>query len=334
MFNVSSSPHIKTKVTTQRIMICVLIALLPSAIYGIHNNTSLFGLQYGIRTLILLIYTMVVCVVAEFLFCKITKRENSVKDCSALVTGLILAMNLPCTMPYWQVLIGAVFAIVVVKMIFGGLGQNFMNPALGGRAFLAISFAASMTKFFPDDVSVVDATTSATPLTELKGMMTSGTWGATDPSTSLWDLFIGHHAGTIGETSILFLLIGAAFLVVMKIIDLRIPLTYIVVFSIVIMLLYGSTDPALCAREVMSGGLVFGAFFMATDYSTSPITKTGRYIFGALLGIITALFRVFGANAEGVSFAIILCNLLVPLIEKWTVPKAFGIRRPFRKEAK
>lgn len=230
---------------------------------------------------------------------------------------MILALNLPCTFPYWKAALGGAFAIIIVKQLFGGLGQNFMNPALGARCFLVLSFAGDMTAFYPKDVKEIDAATSATPLTALKN--------AGESSASLIDMFIGNHAGTIGETSIIALLIGAAYLVIRKIIDVRIPLTYIAVFAVCIMLFNQSSDPVFLAQQLCGGGLIFGAFFMATDYVTSPITKGGRYIYGICLGLLTAIFRTFGANAEGVSFAIIFCNLLVPLIEKYTIPRAFGI---------
>lgn len=317
MYNVSSSPHVKAKMTTQSIMRDVIIALLPATVFGIYNYANLFGLKYGIHTALLIVYIVATCVISEFIFNKITKRPNTVNDLSAVVTGMILALNLPCTFPYWQALLGGIFAIIVVKQLFGGLGQNFMNPALGARCFLVLSFAGTMTAFYPADVKGVDAATSATPLTALKNLGES--------SSSLMDMFIGNHSGTIGETSIIALLIGAVYLVARKIIDLRIPLTYIVVFSVCIMLFNGSTDIVFLAQHLCGGGLIFGAFFMATDYTTSPITKTGRYIFGICLGLLTAIFRTFGANAEGVSFAIIFCNLLVPLIEKYTIPRAFGI---------
>ena len=317
MYNVSSSPHVKAKMTTQGIMRDVIIALLPATVFGIYNYTNLFGIKYGIHSALLILYTVATCVISEFIFNKITKRPNTVNDLSAIVTGMILALNLPCTFPYWQAMLGGVFAIIVVKQLFGGLGQNFMNPALGARCFLVLSFAGNMTAFYPTDVKGVDAATSATPLTALKN--------AGESSASLLDMFIGNHSGTIGETSIIALLIGAIYLVVRQIIDLRIPLTYIVVFSICIMLFNGSTDPIFLAQHLCGGGLIFGAFFMATDYTTSPITKRGRYVFGICLGLLTAIFRTFGANAEGVSFAIIFCNLLVPLIEKYTIPRAFGV---------
>lgn len=317
MYNVSSSPHVKSKMTTQSIMRDVVIALLPATIFGIYNAANLFGVKYGIRSVLLIILTVAGCVLSEYIFEKITKRECTISDFSAVVTGMILALNLPCTFPYWKAVLGGVFAIIIVKQLFGGLGQNFMNPALGARCFLVLSFAGNMTAFYPMDVKGVDAATSATPLTALKNVGES--------SASLLDMFIGNHSGTIGETSIIALLIGALYLVARKIIDIRIPLTYIAVFAVCIMLFNGSTDPIFLAQHLCGGGLIFGAFFMATDYSTSPITKTGRYIFGICLGLLTAIFRTFGNTAEGVSYAIIFCNLLVPLIEKYTIPKAFGI---------
>ncbi len=315
MYNVSSSPHVKAKSTTQTIMRDVIIAMLPAAAYGIYNAADLFGVRYGVRAALLLIVTVVSCMLSEFIFEKITKRENTLFDLSAVVTGMILALNLPCTFPYWKAVLGGAFAIVIVKQLFGGLGQNFMNPALGARCFLSLSFAADMTAFFPKDV--VDAVSGATPLTALKN---SG-----EIITPLSNLVIGNYAGTIGETSVIALLAGAVYLVARKVIDLRIPLTYLFVFAVCIMLFNGSTDMEFLARHLFGGGLIFGAFFMATDYATSPITKRGRYLFGICLGLLTAIFRTFGANAEGVSFAIIFCNLLVPLIEKYTVPRAFGV---------
>lgn len=323
MYNVSSSPHIKSKITTQSIMRDVIIAMLPATIFGIYNYGHLFGTKYGIRSALLILIIVASCMLSEYIFEKITKRENSLYDLSAIVTGMILALNLPCTFPYWKAALGGVFAIIIVKQLFGGLGQNFMNPALGARCFLVLSFAGNMTTFYPDKFKVVDGVSQATPLTALKS-------GA---SVDLMSMFLGTHAGTIGETSIVALLIGAIYLVVRKIIDLRIPLTYIIAFSICIMLFNGSTDIKFLAEHLCGGGLVFGAFFMATDYVTSPITKGGRYVYGICLGLITAIFRTFGNTAEGVSFAIIFCNLLVPLIEKVTIPKAFGIIR-IKKEDK
>ena len=319
MYNVSSSPHVKAKMTTRSIMLDVIIALLPATVFGIYNYSNLFGVKYGIHSALLILITVITCVASEYIYNIITDSPVSIFDLSAVVTGMILALNLPCTFPYWKAALGGAFAIIIVKQLFGGLGQNFMNPALGARCFLVLSFAGNMTAFYPTDVSGVDAATSATPLTALKNLGES--------SSPLLDMFIGNHSGTIGETSIIALLLGALYLTVKRIIDLRIPLTYIVVFSVCIMLFNGSTDINFLAVHLCGDGLVFGAFFMATDYSTSPITKRGRYIFGFCLGLLTAIFRTFGNTAEGVSYAIIFCNLLVPLIEKWSIPKAFGIAK-------
>ena len=325
MLNVSSNPHVKARFTTKQIMLIVCLSMLPTTIFGIYNAWDMFGMKYGIHALLLVIYTVAACVISEYIFNKIVKKPNTTFDLSAVVTGLILALNLPPTLPYWMAMVGAVFAIVVVKMLFGGLGQNFMNPALGARCFLVLSFASAMTKFYPDDVKGVDATTSATPLTGLKN--------AGKATSSLLDMFLGRHAGTIGETCIVALLVGAVFLLVLRIIDLRIPLTYIATFAVLIMVFNNKYDLTFLATHLCGGGLIFGAFYMATDYSTSPITKSGRYIYGICLGLLTALFRTFGSTAGGVSFAIIICNLLVPLIEKYTVPKAFGIVK-VKKEGK
>ena len=237
------------------------------------------------------------------------KLPITTADCSAAVTGLLIAMNMPPEIPFWMPMLGSIFAIIVVKMLFGGLGQNFMNPALAARCFLMISFAKYMTAF------PVDATTGATPLAVLKR----------GESISVLDSFLGTIPGTIGETSALLLLIGAAYLLVRKVISMRIPLSYILTFSIFVLLFGGhGFDLTYLAAEVCSGGLILGAFFMATDYVTSPITPCGQIVFGVCLGILTGLFRLFGGSAEGVSYAIIICNLLVPLIEKVTLPVAFG----------
>lgn len=315
MYNVSSSPHVKSPITTRAIMGDVIIALLPPAVFGIINFSNLFGIEYGVRSALLILITVAACVLSEFVFNKITKRASTLDDLSAIVTGMILALNLPCTFTYWKAALGGVFAIIIVKQLFGGLGQNFMNPALGARCFLVLSFAGNMTAFYPEMYKIVDGVSQATPLTAMKN----------GESVNLLSMFVGTHAGTIGETSIIALLIGALYLVINKIIDLRIPLTYIIVFSICIMFFNGKTDITFLLEHLCGGGLIFGAFFMATDYCTSPMTKSGRIIFGICLGVLTAIFRTYGNTAEGVSFAIIFCNLLVPLIEKITIPKAFGI---------
>ncbi|MCI8992964.1 MAG: RnfABCDGE type electron transport complex subunit D [Eubacterium sp.] len=305
LFKVSSSPHVRAKVSTDKIMLCVIISLLPASIFGIVN--------FGPRALLLLVATILSCVISEWVFEKIVHKKSTIKDLSAVVTGLLLGMNLPHTLPVWQAVLGGVFAIVIVKMLFGGLGQNFMNPALGARCFLLISFTGSMTSFTYDGV------TGATPLAIIKE---GGTYNT-------MDLFLGRHAGVIGETSVICLLIGAIFLILMGIIDLRIPGTYIVTFVIFIILFGGHLTTGdlgtYIVEEICSGGLILGAFFMATDYVTSPITPRGKIVFGIVLGCLTGIFRLFGASAEGVSYAIIFSNMLVPLIERATIPRAFGI---------
>lgn len=307
LMKVSSNPHIRSKVTTGSIMLAVIIALLPAAGFGIYN--------FGLDALILIIVTVVTAVVTEYLYEKLTKKKVTIGDLSAVVTGLLLALNLPVSVPWWIGVIGAAFAIVVVKMVFGGLGQNFMNPALGARCFLLIAFTSIMTDFN------CDAYTGATPLALLK----SG------DDVNVFQMVIGKTAGTIGETSMIAILIGAVILLLLGVIDLKIPAAYLITFALFIGMFGGQGfNPNFIAAHLAGGGLMLGAFFMATDYVTRPITKKGQYLYGALLGILTGIFRVFGASAEGVSYAIILGNLLVPLIEKVTLPKAFGQRKQFR----
>ena len=298
---VSSNPHVRSKTDTSNIMLTVVIALLPAAGFGIHN--------FGLDALILILVTVASTVLTEFIFEKICKRKVTIGDYSAVVTGLLLAMNLPVSAPWWIGVVGGVFAILVVKMLFGGLGQNFMNPALGGRCFLLISFTSIMTNFD------CDAYAGATPLANLK----SG------EAVDILDMVIGRTAGTIGETSMIAIVIGACILILMGVIDLRIPGSYIVGFVIFISIFGGhGFDWAYISAHLAGGGLMLGAFFMATDYVTRPITKNGQYLFGILLGILTGIFRIFGPSSEGVSYAIIIGNLLVPLIEKITLPTAFG----------
>lgn len=301
LMKVSSNPHIRSKATTANIMLAVVIALLPAAGFGIYN--------FGLDALILILVTVVTTVLTEYLFEKICKKKVTIGDYSAVVTGLLLALNLPSTAPWWIGVIGGVFAILVVKMLFGGLGQNFMNPALGARCFLLISFTSIMTNFD------CDAYTGATPLAALKA----------GEGVNILDMVTGRTAGTIGETSMIAIVAGACFLIMLGVIDLRIPGSYIVSFVVFLCLFGGhGVDFAFISAHLAGGGLMLGAFFMATDYVTRPITVKGQYVFGILLGILTGLFRIFGPSAEGVSYAIIIGNLLVPLIEKMTLPKAFG----------
>ena len=301
-YNVSSSPHIRDKVTSSNIMLYVVIALLPATFFGIwiflHENAC-----------ILVVVTTAAAVLSEYLYEKLMHKPITINDFSAVVTGLLLALNLPPTLPWWMGVLGAVFAIIVVKQLFGGLGQNFMNPALGARCFLLICFAGKMTYF------VYDGVTGPTPLAELKAGETVNTLS----------MLLGNIRGTIGETSVVAIMIGAMFLILMGVIDLRIPGTYIVTFVIFITLFGGhGFDPQYITAHLCGGGLMLGAWFMATDYVTSPITSKGKILFGICLGCLTGLFRLFGGSAEGVSYAIIISNLLVPLIEKVTLPKPFG----------
>jgi len=299
LLNVSSSPHVRTQTTTKGIMYDVAIAMIPAAAYGVY--------QFGIKALLIIFVTVAACMLSEFVYQSLMGLPVTISDGSALVTGLILALNMPPEIPLWIPFLGGVFAIIVVKQVFGGLGQNFMNPALAARCFLLISFTGRMSTF------VLDGASGATPL----AMMRAG------QQVDTAAMFIGKIPGTIGEVSTLALLIGAAYLLIKKVISIRIPGTYILTFAI-FMFLFGGMDGGYVLAQVCGGGLIFGAFFMATDYVTSPITVKGQIVFGILLGILTGVFRLWGGSAEGVSYAIIFCNILVPLIEKVTMPVAFG----------
>ena len=301
LLNVSSNPHIRSHDTTSRIMLLVVLALLPASVFGVYH--------FGINALVTILVSVTSCVLTEYVYEKLMHRNITVGDFSAAVTGLILALNLPATVPWWIPVIGGVFAILVVKQLFGGIGQNFMNPALGARCFLLISFAGRMTDFTYDGIS------GATPLTALK----------MGEPVNLMDMFLGNKTGSIGEVSVLAVLIGAVILLLAGVIDLRIPGTYLLSFLFFILVFGGhGADPEYLLGQLFGGGLMLGAFFMATDYVTTPITKHGQLVYGCILGILTGIFRVYGNSAAGVSYAIIFGNLLVPLIEKVTLPRAFG----------
>lgn len=317
LYNVSSSPHVRAKDSTSKIMLIVATALLPASLFGIWN--------FGFKALVLIMVTIASCVVSETIFNLIVHKKNTIGDFSAVVTGLLLALNLPVGLPWWEAVIGSVFAIIIVKCLFGGLGQNFMNPALGGRCFLLIAFAADMTNFAVKKGGV-DVYSGATPLAQIREA------GQIPAGLNVMDMLVGKTAGTIGETSVIAILIGAIILILCGIIDLKIPGAYIITFAI-FMFLFGAShfDINYVVAQLCGGGLMLGAFFMATDYVTSPITPRGKILFGICCGILTGLFRCFGANAEGVSFAIILSNLLVPIIEKYTVPRAFGVVKEAKK---
>ena len=307
LLHVSSSPHIRSKVTTDYLMKMVIVALMPATVAGV--------CFFGWKALLLVCLSVATCVATEGIYETLMHKPLTIWDGSAVITGLLLGLNLPASAPWWIPVIGGVFAILIVKQLFGGLGQNFMNPALGARCFLLLSFTSQMTSF------VYDGVTGATPLAQLKAGNTVNTM----------DMLIGRIPGTIGETSVIAIVIGAIFLILMGVIDLRIPGTYIVTFVIFVGIFghianpdVGFFDPQYITAHLCGGGLMLGAWFMATDYVTSPITPKGQFVYGIILGVLTGLFRLFGGSAEGVSYAIIISNLLVPLIERVTLPKPFG----------
>lgn len=297
LFNVSTAPHIRSQITTKNIMYNVILALLPATIFGVYH--------FGLDAFLVILVAIITAVLSEYLYQRFMKLPITILDGSAIITGLLLALCLSSSMPLWMVALGSIFAIIIVKQLYGGLGQNFMNPALAARCFLLISFAGKMNSFIS-----VDATSSATPLAILR----------TGQSVNLFDLFTGNTSGTIGETSIIALLIGGAYLIYKKIISPKIPLTILGAFSLII-LTTNHFDFHYLLSHICSGGLMIGAIFMATDYVTSPITPNGKIIYGLIIGILAAIFRLYGGTPEGMSFAIIITNLLVPLIEKVTVPK-------------
>ena len=310
LLNVSATPHVRDKSSTKRIMFDVCLALLPACGFGIYN--------FGFRALLVLVVSVASCVLFEYMYQSLMHKKLTVSDLSAVVTGMLLGMNLPHTLTLWMVVLGSAFAIIIVKQLFGGLGQNFMNPALAARCFLLISFAGRMTTFTYDGIS------GATPLAMLKA----------GENVDVLSMFLGTTGGTIGETSALALIIGGLYLIIRKVIVPTIPLVYIGTFSVFVLIFGGyGMDMNFLAAHLCGGGLMLGAFFMATDYVTSPVTPWGKVIFGVILGILTGVFRIFGNAAEGVSYAIIFSNLLVPLIEKITVPRAFGVEKNKKKEA-
>ncbi len=299
LLTVASSPHIKRPDTTRGIMSDVVIALAPAATYGC--------ILFGLRALAVLITSVSVAVLCEFLWNKALKKPNTIKDMSAVVTGLLLGMNLPPTLPLWQAAIGSAAAIIVVKQMFGGLGHNFANPAIAARIILLVSFPASMTRFTEP---VSDAVTSATPL--------AGTAG----TLSFKTLFFGMHAGSIGETSAFLLIVGGLYLVIRRVITPIIPVCFI--GTVALLSLISGESVML---SVFGGGLILGAVFMATDYTTSPTTSLGKAVFAVGCGIITFVIRKFGSLPEGVSYSILLMNILVPHINRFTLSKPFGFEK-------
>lgn len=300
---VTLAPHISSPITTSKLMGMVCIALLPTVGAAVVLN--------GLKALILILVTVGACVFFEYAYCRMVGRKTTIEDLSAVVTGLLLAFNLPSTLPWWMAIIGAFIAIVIVKQLFGGVGFNFANPAIVGRIALALGFTGSMTNY----ASSVDAVASATPL------------AMAESADSYMTLFLGTHGGMLGETCALTILIGGIYLIVTKVISPMIPLTYlgtVAVFSILC-----GHDPIY---QLLSGGLMLGAFFMATDYVTSPTTEKGKLIFGIGLGVITCMIRFFGSMNEGVSFAILLMNLVVPYIDILTRQDRLGISKTKEKK--
>ena len=304
LLNVSSSPHVRSSVTTQNLMLDVVIAMIPAAAFGVFH--------FGLHALLVMIVTVAACVASEYVYEKFMNKPITIMDMSAVVTGLILALNMPPEIPLWIPALGGVFAIIVVKQLYGGLAQNFMNPALAARCFLLISLALFMNDFSSPAIGF-DSVSGATPLASMRA-------GGT---VDLAALITGQIPGTIGEVSAIALIIGGIYMIARKVISPRIPLIYIGTTAVFIFL-FGGFDINYTLCQVFAGGLIFGAFFMATDYVTSPITPKGQVVYGVVLGVLTGIFRLWGASPEGVSYAIILSNLLVPMIEKVTLPTAFG----------
>lgn len=302
LYRVSLAPYLRSKSTTQKMMLDVIIAMLPALAASIYF--------FGMNALMLTVVSVISCVVAEVFMQKLFKKKVTVSDLSAVITGILLAFNLPASAPWWMPVFGGFFAICIVKQIFGGIGSNFMNPALAARAAIMASWPGLITNYItPDGVA------SATPLQLMKA-------GTTGELPSLMDMAIGNIGGVIGETCSILLVLGGIYLIVKKVIDWKIPCLYILTTT-VLLAAFG-IDISLLPYHILGGGLILGAFFMATDFVTCPVTPNGRIIFAIGCGIITAIIRVYGGMAEGVSYAIILMNTATPLIESLTTPKVFG----------
>ena len=308
---VTAAPHITSADTTAKIMQRVCLALAPTLVASV--------LIFGMNALILTAITVAACVFFEWGYCKLMGRENPTGDFSAVVTGLLLAFNLPASMPWWMPVVGAFIAIVIIKQLFGGLGYNFANPAIVGRIALAVGFGAKMSAF-PLPESGVDALTAATPLAVEKGVLGAGEYVT---------LLLGNHGGVLGETCAITILIGGCYLIATKVISPMIPLSYLA--TVAVLSLVGGYDPVV---QLLSGGVMLGAFFMATDYVTSPTTEKGKLVFGICLGVITCAIRFLGNMNEGVSFAILLMNLLTPYIEVNTRQDKLGIAKKKKEGAK
>ncbi len=297
----SVSPHIRSNITTRRIMLDVVISLLPAAIAG--------TLIFGIRALAVIAVCVASAVISEYLFNKAAKKTNTITDLSAVVTGLLLSLNLPANTPLWQAAVGAAFAIIFVKCVFGGIGQNFANPAITARIFMLVAFGSMSSAAFPKNI---DAVSSATPLAVLQN----------GGEVKITDLLLGTRGGAIGETCTVALIIGGLYLIFRRVISWHTPVIFVATVFLFTFAVKGDAFTAL--EYTLSGGLFIGAIFMATDYATTPVTKWGKVIFGIGAGLLTVLIRLWGVYPEGVSFAILLMNILTPYIDKWTAKKPFG----------
>ncbi len=306
---VTAAPHITGPDSTQKIMGRVCLALVPTLIASIFI--------FGVNSLILTAVTVAACVFFEWGYCKLMGREVPISDLSAVVTGMLLAFNMPASMPWWMAIVGAFIAIVIIKQLFGGLGFNFANPAIVGRIALAVGFASRMANY-PKPVNGIDALASATPLAVEKGVLGAGEYVT---------LLLGNHGGVLGETCAITILIGGIYLIATKVISPMIPVTYLA--TVAVLSLIGGYDPIV---QLLSGGLMLGAFFMATDYVTSPTTDKGKLIAGIFMGVVTCAIRFFGTMSEGVSFAILLMNLVTPYIDALTRQDKLGIAKK-KKEA-
>ena len=322
----TSNPHIRAHETTRSIMLDVIIAMLPALVWGIIN--------WGINVLLLTVVSVVGCLFWEWLYRKVMKKPQSVGDLSCVVTGMLLAFVCPPSIPWWMLIIGDFFAIIVVKQLFGGIGKNFVNPALAGRAFLVGSYAGAMTSWaVPGSVAIfntADVVTAATPMAFLK----TGDIAALTADVSVMDMFLGKIGGSMGEVSALCLLIGGVYLIIRKVISWHIPVAYIATVAVLSFLFpKAGSGFEWMMYSVFGGGLFLGAFFMATDYATSPVTKKGQLIYAIGCGLFTVLIRYFGSYNEGVCYSIMVMNLLVPLIDKYTKPTRFGVVKSDKKEA-
>ncbi len=327
---VSASPHLRSEETTTGLMANVIVALTPCVVAS--------AIIFGLRALLVTAVSVVACVAFEWLYCKLMKKANPISDLSAVVTGIILAMNVPVGMPIGELLIGDFVAIIVVKQLFGGIGKNFVNPALAGRAALVASYAGTMSGAWADPqagwvplAGTADVVTAATPLAYMK----TGDMAGLTSQYSVTDMFLGNIGGSLGEISALLLIVGGAYLIWRKVISWQTPAAYIATVAVLTFLFPkgGADNLQFMLYSIFGGGLMLGAFFMATDYTTSPVTKTGQLIFGLGCGLLTVFIRYFGSYPEGVCYSIMIMNLVVALIDKAVKPSRFGVVKSANKEA-